>query len=273
MKPEEAIIPIEANRKRWDALVDSHAKSKFYDMEGFKAGKTSLKAPELDLMGPVAGKTLLHLQCHFGQDTLSWARVGAQVTGMDISGNAIRLAESLSAELNVPSQFICCNLYDLPKHLNKEHDIIFTSYGGIPWLPDLEAWAKVIYPLLKPGGTMVLVEFHPTWMMLDFNNLEIIYSYFNRGEPYIELPEGSYVDHSNASEPVQMEECFWNHSLSEVIQNLLAQGLILERFEEYDYSAWNCFPGMAEVAPGKYMRPGKETMLPLMFGLRLRKPG
>jgi ubiquinone/menaquinone biosynthesis C-methylase UbiE len=258
------------NRKRWDALVDAHAQSKFYDLQGFKAGQSSLKHPELDLMGDVADKSLLHLQCHFGQDTLSWARMGAQVTGVDFSPKAIDLARNLAQELSISARFVCCNVYDFLQQSQQQHDIVFTSYGGIPWLPDLEAWADIVVQCLKPGGQFVLVEFHPAWMMLDFNTQTIAYSYFNPGSPYVEVAEGSYTD-TAGQEPVVMEECFWNHSLAEVIQPLLNRGLRLEAIREYDHSVWNCFPNLEEYSAGRYRAAGRKEMLPMMFGIRMRK--
>src|SRR5436853_4157193 len=143
-----------ANRDRWNELAPLHARSAFYDVAGFKAGKTSLRPLELAEVGDVAGKALLHLQCHFGMDTLSWARLGAQVTGIDFSDKAIAIAQNLSQELNLDTTFICTELYNLPDVLDAAgaFDIIYTSYGAVGWLPDLQPWGSIIAHYLKPGG-------------------------------------------------------------------------------------------------------------------------
>ncbi|MHA2122091.1 MAG: class I SAM-dependent methyltransferase [Promethearchaeota archaeon] len=142
---------MDVNLKRWNELVDINAKSKLYDLEGFKSGKTSLHSLELQELGEVKGKTLLHLQCHFGMDTLSWARLGAQVTGVDFSENAISLARELSSELDIPARFIQSNLYNIPVAIKEKFDIVYTSYGVLCWLPDLLKWAQVISSCLKPS--------------------------------------------------------------------------------------------------------------------------
>ncbi len=142
----------EANLKLWNELVDVHVKSKFYGLDDFKAGKSSLLPTEVEELGDVNGKTLLHLQCHFGMDSLSWARKGAIVTGIDFSDNAILKARELSKEIGVPATFIQSNIYDIPEIIKGKFDIVFTSYGTIYWLDDLMGWAKVIHHCLKSGG-------------------------------------------------------------------------------------------------------------------------
>ena len=138
-------------------------------------------------MGEVRGKSLLHLQCHFGLDTLSWAREGAQVTGMDFSPEGIRIARGLAEELNIPARFICCDLYDLPEHLDETFDRVFTSYGVLCWLPDIPRWAQIVGHFLKPGGVFYIAEFHPFSNVFkndgDETSLELAYPYFNT-EPW-----------------------------------------------------------------------------------------
>jgi len=134
------------NQALWDQKTSIHKDSEFYQMDAFMKGASSLQEIELNaLKDKVAGKKLLHLQCHFGQDTLSFARLGAKATGIDLSPKAIDLARSLNEELNLDATFVCSNLYDLPQHLEGQFDIIFTSYGTVTWLPDLSKWAKVLY--------------------------------------------------------------------------------------------------------------------------------
>ena len=143
---------INYNQDLWNELTPIHERSKFYDLEGFRSGKQSLKSIELDELGDVSGKSLLHLQCHFGVDTLSWARKGGIVTGIDFSDASINLAQSLSRELGIKASFFRANIYDLPDILKAEFDIVYTSYGVLAWLPDLKRWAEIIVHYLKRGG-------------------------------------------------------------------------------------------------------------------------
>jgi 2-polyprenyl-3-methyl-5-hydroxy-6-metoxy-1,4-benzoquinol methylase len=144
MQPEQLNQIFEANKEAWNKRTGVHKDSAFYDVASFKTGKSTLNKIDVEEVGDVKGKSLLHLQCHFGMDTLSWAREGAVVTGMDLSDEAIEYAKQLSNELNIPAEFICCNVYDLKDHLDKKFDIVFTSYGVIGWLPDLDKWAEII---------------------------------------------------------------------------------------------------------------------------------
>ncbi|NJO67654.1 MAG: class I SAM-dependent methyltransferase, partial [Rhodospirillales bacterium] len=169
---------IAANRRVWDEWARINAASDFYDMAAFRAGETSLKPIELEEVGPVAGKSLLHLQCHFGQDTLSWARMGAKVTGVDLSPEAIRRAQALAGELGIDARFICSDVLALDALGEETFDIVFVSYGALIWLPDLDRWARTVARHLKPGGMLHLVEFHPMIMMLDDDAKHIEVSVF-----------------------------------------------------------------------------------------------
>jgi len=152
---------LQANRRRWDQLAIEHQSSEFYDLAGFKTGKDRLRSIELNELGDVSGKSLLHLQCHFGMDTLAWARRGAIVTGIDFSQKAITTAQSLSEELNIPADFYCSDIYELLNVLSGLFDIVFTSYGVLHGLPDLQKWGQIISYYLKPGGIFYIVEDHP----------------------------------------------------------------------------------------------------------------
>ncbi|TRO50928.1 class I SAM-dependent methyltransferase, partial [Candidatus Bathyarchaeota archaeon] len=163
----------ETNKRRWNELVDIHAKSKEYDLENFIAGKNSLHRVEREKLGDVKGKSLLHLQCHFGLDTISWARLGAKVTGVDFSETAIELAREIAKKVGVDAEFVCSNVYDLPKVHKGEYDIVFTSYGVLCWLQDIEEWARVIAHFLKPGGTFLIVESHPFMWVFDDESEEL----------------------------------------------------------------------------------------------------
>jgi 2-polyprenyl-3-methyl-5-hydroxy-6-metoxy-1,4-benzoquinol methylase len=166
---------IKSNQKLWDRWTELHEQSELYDVAGFKAGKLRLHSIEKEELGDVAGKSLLHLQCHFGLDTLSWAALGATVTGVDFSEKSIALARSLSAEIGIPATFVHSNVYDLPDNLSGQFDIVFTSYGVLWWLPDIPGWAKVIAHFLKPGGTFLVVDSHPMASVFDKGEVSLLY--------------------------------------------------------------------------------------------------
>jgi 2-polyprenyl-3-methyl-5-hydroxy-6-metoxy-1,4-benzoquinol methylase len=257
---------LSVNRAHWNSVVPTHLKSDFYNVAGFLSGGCSLNTIELDLLGDIRNKKILHLQCHFGLDSLSLARRGAQVTGVDFSEEAIAAANALSVQSGVDACFICCNLYDLPKHLNEQFDVVFTSYGTIGWLPDLDAWAAVVARFLKPGGTFVMAEFHPVIWMHDNSFSHIAYDYFI-STPIVEHEEGSYADRSAQ---VNGTNITWNHALSETIGSLLRHGLRLNRFEEYDYSPYPCFPNVREVQTGHFRFEHIAQRIPMVFGLVLK---
>ncbi len=258
----------EQNRLLWDARLPIHLRSAFYDVDAWKrSGGISLSDIERQALGDVRDKSLLHLQCHFGQDTLSWARLGARVTGCDFSEPAIAMARQLAEELSLPATFVCCSVYDLPQHLTGQFDIVFTSYGVLSWLPDLTAWAGVIAHFLKPGGVFYIAEFHPVLWMLDENMERLKYPYSNTG------PIESDVEHSYADPSVQLpgREYTWNHALSEVVMPLLQRGLRLEHFEEYPYSPFDCFPNSVRGEDGFFRLRGMEGKVPMVFALYMRK--
>lgn len=258
----------EANRQAWNLRTAVHKDSAFYDVASFKAGKSSLNAIELEELGPVAGKSLLHLQCHFGQDTLSWARLGAEATGIDLSDEAIKEAKRLNDELGMNARFVCSNVYDLKENLQGQFDIVFTSYGVIGWLPDLNRWAEVIAHFLKPGGTFYMAEFHPVVWMFDNDFTQVQYPYHNSPEPIVEESTGTYAD---PEAQIQYKEYTWNHSLSEVITALLNQGLQLELFHEFPYSPYNCFSHTVQGPDGHWRIKHLENLIPMVYSLKCSK--
>lgn len=259
---------IQINKKLWNERAAVHPDSAFYDMDAFRAGKSSLKEMETELLGDIRGKSLLHLQCHFGQDSLSLARLGADVTGIDFSETAIAKAQVLSSELNIPARFLCCDLYELPLQLQESFDIVFSSYGTIGWLPDINKWAAVIAQFLKPGGRFVFAEFHPVVWMFDNDFRELRYTY-NKSEPIVEELSGTYADRSA---DIQQRSVSWNHGLAEVIGSLLQQGLQLKQFHEYDYSPYDCFAHTVEIEKGKFRIRHLENFIPMMYTLEMIKP-
>lgn len=258
---------IEVNKALWNKRTDVHVSSEFYDMEGFMKGKITLKQIELDLLGDIKGKSILHSQCHFGQDTISLERLGANVTGVDLSDNAIANANKIAKELNSNASFICCDIYDLPNHLDEKFDIVYTSYGTIGWLPDINRWAQVISTFLKPEGIFVFAEFHPVVWMFDNQFQKVEYRYFNSG-PIIESTPGTYAD-PNAD--IQLSEINWNHGIAEVINSLIKNGLTLQSIEEFDYSPFDCFQNTIKIDEGKYRIKHLEDKIPMVYALKAKK--
>jgi SAM-dependent methyltransferase len=260
---------IEVNRQSWNKRIDSHLRSDFYDLDGFLNGNTSLNDIELKLLGDVKGKSILHLQCHFGQDTISLGRLGARVTGVDLSDKAIESAKELSRKTHVDASFICCDIYELPKHLDRQFDMVFTSYGVIGWLPDLDRWGRIISRFLKPGGKLIFVEFHPVVWMFDDNFRKIDYSYFNTGA-IVETENGTYADR-NA--PISQETITWNHPVSDVINSLIKNGLEINSLDEFDYSPYNCFNETMEFEPGKFRIKHFDNKIPMVYAITATKKG
>ena len=258
---------LSTNRDAWNKRVAAHLQSEFYDIDGWKAGKTSLNTIELGLLGDVSGKSILHLQCHFGQDTLSLARMGAQVVGIDLSDEAIAAARKLNEELGLNAEFVESDVLDLIGKLDQEFDMVFTSYGTIGWLPDLDRWAKVISHHLKPNGKLVFVEFHPVVWMFDASFEKVEHRYFQDG-PIVETNSGTYADPNHAMEKTEVS---WNHGLAEVFQALENNGMILKHFNEYDHSPYNCFAGMKQLSERRYIIEKHGNKLPLIYSLTATK--
>jgi len=261
MKPEENYLEI--NRKAWNSKVDVHLNSDFYNQTAFLNGANTLNSIELNLIGNVEGKSILHLQCHFGQDSISLSRMGANVVGVDFSDKAIETASDLAAQLNSAARFVCCDIYELPKHLDETFDIVYTTYGTIGWLPDLTKWAGVVSRFLKPGGQFLLVDFHPVVWMFDDDFQKVAYNYFNSA-PVVETSSGTYADR-NAE--LQNELVMWNHDLAEILSSLLNENLQITHFGEYDYSPYACFSHTEESEPGKHRIKHLANRIPMVFSL------
>ena len=261
-----------ANKEIWNKRTVVHKDSSFYNLEGFRSGENVLTQIELNELGDVKGKKLLHLQCHFGMDSLNWARLGAEVTGMDLSDKAIDEARQLNDDPSINSggmhtKFICCNVYDLKEHLDEKFDIVFTSYGTIGWLPDLVKWADIISHYLKPGGIFYIAEFHPVVWMFDDEFTHIKYYYENR-EVIITENYGTYTDRKAS---ITGKEYGWNHSISEVLNALIKAGLKIELFNEYMYSPYPCFNNTVEIEKGKWQIKGMEGKIPMVYSIRAVK--
>jgi SAM-dependent methyltransferase len=266
-----------ANEALWNAWTAVHATGDFYDLEGFKAGGVRIRPYEIEMIGDVAGKSLLHLQCHFGIDTLSWARLGAQVTGADLSPDAIDLARVLAAELGFPdASFVCSNLYDLPAALDGEFDIVYTSRGVLGWLPDVQGWAAVIAHFLAPGGTFFITEAHPVAQVFENEGvapgeLRLTYPYWEHPEPLTFEVKGSYADPA-ADVGDDLVEHGWDHGLGEIVTALIDAGLRIETLVEHPFLGWKA-DFLVEDDEGDWrLPPGSGGELPLMFSLVASKP-
>ncbi len=251
------------NRRLWDRYAELHATSAWYDVEGFLAGRSSLKSIEREEMGCVRGRSLLHLQCHFGLDTLSWAREGALVTGVDFSTVAVGLARSLAAEANLEATFICADILSLPAEPAMRYDIVFTSYGVISWLADLDRWATVIAAYLKPSGIFYMVEFHPLVFAMDDHGERFAYPYCATGEALEFRQDGSYA---SKAEPLMSRE--WPHDLGEVVSALTRSGLRIDFLHEFPYGTYPYPPYLVEEAPDRYVWPDLRLAIPVLFSLK-----
>lgn len=254
---------LDINRNSWNNIVDVHVASAMYNMDAFLAGTSSLNDIELRLLGDVSGKRILHLQCHFGQDSISLARMGAYVTGVDFSDKAIEKAKELAAELQVSASFVCCDIYSLAEHIHTPFDIVFTSYGTIGWLPDLDKWAKLISKFLKKDGKFVFAEFHPVVWMFDNDFQQVAYPYA-KAASIVETETGTYADRKV---DIQRQTITWNHGIAEVLTALLQAGLQISAFEEYDYSPYNCFRHTEEFAPSKFRITHLGNKIPMVYAL------
>ncbi|MCP4123418.1 MAG: class I SAM-dependent methyltransferase [Bacteroidetes bacterium] len=256
------------NKDLWDKWAKLHIETAMYDMEAFRKGKSSLIGPELELLGDVSGKRILHLQCHFGQDSLSLARLGASVVGVDLSSEAVNIANGLAEELKLDAKFYCADVMDMVGLINEEFDLVFTSYGTLIWLPDLEKWAHTVVSHMKKGGKFLIVEFHPFTNVFNDEFTGLQYTYF-REKPVVEEEEGSYADPS--AKHVKGQSMTFDFSISEVVEPLLKEGLSLQSFKEYKYSPYDIYPNTIKTDKG-YQVKGLEGSISYVFSLEMIKP-
>jgi SAM-dependent methyltransferase len=269
---------LKANLASWDEAVGVHVDSELYDVAGFKAGKTSLSEIELGELGPSVheGTRLLHLQCHFGLDTLSWARLGAVVTGADFSGEGVRTARALADEVGLSSRatFVQSDIEHLPDALSGRFDVVFTSWGALIWLGDLERWAEVIDHFLVPGGTLYIAEFHPYAFLLaddsTRDSLRIGYPYFQYGRPQRFDEDGDYADKDAKLEHTVTFE--WVHGFGEILDPLLHRGLRLDFLHELPYTIPGLqFEFLEKDERGLLRVKGHHEDFPLSFTLKMTK--
>ncbi|MFK5957853.1 MAG: class I SAM-dependent methyltransferase [Lutibacter sp.] len=257
------------NKETWNKKVGIHLNSDFYDVNGFLYGKSSLNKYELDELGIIKDKSLLHLQCHFGLDTLNLCRLGAKCTGIDISNEGIVQAKKLNDKAGLDAVFIESNVYDIPKKIAEKFDIIFTSYGVISWLPNLNTWAKIIADKLNKNGFFYMIEFHPIIWMFDYlqNPPKMIHPYLNSSVIYEEY-EGTYA---NFNSKIISKEYNWNHGLGEVVSALTKAGLHIDYLHEFEKSPYNCFPDMEKTKDGMFEFKKNKNLFPLLFSIKATK--
>lgn len=265
-----------ANRSLWDAWTKIHAEGDFYDLARFKAGGVRIRPYEMEILGDVAGLSLLHLQCHFGIDTLSWARLGARVTGADLSPAAVELARALAVELGFPeARFVESNLYDLPANLEGEFDLVYTSRGVLGWLPDIRGWARVVARFVAPGGRFFISEAHPVFDAFENEGvapgeLRLAYPYWEHPEPLVFPVTGSYADPD--ADVADQTEHAWDHGLGEIVTALIDAGLRIDRLVEHPFLEWKA-DWLVEAPDGTFRLPPEvRGELPLMFSLLASKP-
>ncbi|WP_321285376.1 class I SAM-dependent methyltransferase [uncultured Sunxiuqinia sp.] len=258
---------IDINKRLWNHKTEIHYDSEFYDVDSFIRGKDSLNQIELELLGNIKGKKILHLQCHFGQDTISLSRHGAFATGVDFSEKAIEKAQQLNDQVGTNAKFIQSDVYKLPEVLDEKFDLVYTSYGVIGWLPDMKEWAKVIDHFLKPKGEFILVEFHPIVWMFSYDFKKIEFDYMD-SDPIIEELEGTYTD-KNAR--IKDKSVSWNHGLSTVINSVIKTGLKITDFREYNYSPYDCFENTVKTDDQKFKIKGLENKIPMTYSLKAIK--
>ncbi len=267
----------EANRARWDESVAVHAASEFYGVQRFLAGESMLLPLDLDEVGNVAGKSLLHLQCHFGLDTLSWARLGAEVVGVDFAPSAINVARELASEAGLDAEFVESELYAAPDALADRlgtFDIVYVNLGALCWLPDIAGWARVCAGFLRDGGLLYVRDVHPTTFTMDdeapAGELRLRFPYFETEQPLHWQGDGDYADSSVSFENQDSYE--WNHGIGEVVMAVIDSGCRIDLLHEQDWTVYPALPWLVETEPGVWRLPERDgetdRRLPLMFSLR-----
>lgn len=262
---------LRANRLNWDDRVDIHFDSVDHDVEGFVAGRRSFPGVDLEEVGDVNGRSLVHLQCHFGMDTLSWARLGARAVGVDFSLRAIERARELARRMNLSARFVEADVHDAPTALAERFDIVYVSLGAICWLPSITRWASVVRALLAPGGMLYIRDVHPVLWATESSapgKLELVGSYFESETPFTETSAETYAGAGCVANERTYE---WNHGLGEIVQAILDEGLTVERLLEHRWATWRALPWLERDDDGLYRMPeGQRDRLPMSFSLRAR---
>jgi len=264
-----------ANRRNWDERVAIHRRDRsgFYAVERFLAGDKQLHAIEWDEVGDVAGKRLIHLQCHFGLDTLILARNGASVTGLDFSPAAIAEARRLAMETGLAAEFVCANLYEARAALSGEFDIAYTTWGTICWLPNIVAWARTIAALLKPGGYLYFADGHPNMLILEEKDGHLVHEYPIDTPAECPLAVDETHTYNGDATPLRASRTYqWIHSISRIIGAVHGAGLTLEFLHEHPGLPWPPFPMCVRGKDGLWHLPDPIPAFPLALSLKASKP-
>jgi SAM-dependent methyltransferase len=263
-----------ANRRNWDERVAIHMASRFYDVDRWLATRPGPRPREIDALGDVSGLELVHLQCHFGLDTLAWADAGARVTGLDFSAEAVRAAEELAARarLGDRSTFVCADVFDAADVLGAgSFDIVYVSLGALHWLPSVDRWADQVAALARPGGRLYLHEIHPfAWSLAD-DSPTVAYTYFEEDEPFADDSQATYTD---ADRPlVNVRTYQWNHGIGEVVTALVSRGMRIDRLIEHDWTVAPQFPWLVESGPKEWSTAPGQPRMPLTFTVVATRTG
>ena len=257
------------NRALWDERAELHGTSprdQLYDVAAFLAGADTLGQPELSLAGDVAGKDLLHLQCHFGMDTLNWARRGARVTGVDFSAVALERARALAAEAGLEAEFVEADTQALPATLDGRFDLVMASYGVLVWIGDLGGWFAGAHRALRPGGTLVLVDFHPLYIMADSVDPVVLDWPYGGGRPIRYPSAGSYADPELAT--TANEAVGYPHSVGEIVTAAARAGLRVEWLGEHLVADRDSRNMLRQGPDGQYRFSFGDADLPVLYSLR-----
>jgi len=263
-------MPYSINRTFWEEVTKLHLiPNEYYDIAGFKKGGCSLRPLELAEVGNVDDRLFLHLQCHIGLDSLSWSRLGAHVTGIDFSSESIAFARSLARETGISARFICSDIYNAPKLITEQYDIIFTSYGSIRWLHDLDAWAKNAYDALHEDGFLYIVDTHPKLLKMTAIDTQdyLIRCKFNSsgGVP----PEIGYSnDYAHKDIAIKFPRCIWHHDMEHIVNSIILAGFEIEFIHEHYYCEDYYLTTMKKNDQGWYCMIKDKEMLPLMFSIK-----
>jgi SAM-dependent methyltransferase len=264
---------IAENRENWNERTAIHLASRFYDVEGWLRDAPGPRAWEAAAVGDVAGQRLLHLQCHFGLDTLAWARAGAQVTGLDFSPAAIEAARDIAARAGLASRstFVCADVYDAVEVLgHASYDVVYVSLGALCWLPSIERWAEQVGALVAPGGRFYIHDGHPLANALADKELSLALDYFEEPEPSVDDTDFTYTDGDRLLRHRRSYE--WNHDLGETVTALIRHGLRLEWLVEHDWTVWQRFPWLERGTDGRWVTPAGRLRVPLSFSLLATRP-
>jgi SAM-dependent methyltransferase len=269
---------LEANRANWDERAGIHAEAAGYELDSFRSDPNHLSGVvdfDRASLGDLTGLRTVHLQCHIGTDTLSLARLGAVVTGLDQSSKSIDVAVELFESTETTGRFVTAGVYQAVEALGESYDLVYTGVGAIGWLPDIDRWAQVVSALLEPGGRMYLREGHPMLFALDDDltvdgRLQLRYPYFETEEPMVFDEEETYVETDARITNTRTYE--WNHGLSEVFAALKRHGLDVTDFVEHRILEWKMFDHMVDAGEKRWQLPADQRDLcPLMYSLHAVK--